>query len=171
MRGHDDAPMRTVTESRTGAILQEPETVAILRVNEVADKGTSDTCDGKDWIELHNAGTGTADLSGMVLVDDERFGDEGRYTFANGSSLSGGEYLVLCRSADFAFGIGGDDAVTLFATGRYRSVDVWHDGRPRRVGQHLGVLRRGLRIHRKRLHQVQPTWRMRWTMVVLTGLL
>ena len=84
-------------------------------MNEVAHKSTSDTCDGKDWVELHNAGTGTADLSGMVLVDDKGFGDEDRYTFANGYSLSGGEYLVLCKNADFAFGIGDDDAVTLFA--------------------------------------------------------
>ena len=114
--GHDDSADADGDGVPDGCdTTQEPETVAILRVNEVADKGTSDTCDGKDWIELHNAGTGTADLSGMVLVDDKGFGDEDRYTFANGSSLSGGEYLVLCRSADFAFGIGGDDAVTLFA--------------------------------------------------------
>ena len=93
----------------------ENKPVADLRVNEVADKGTSDTCDGKDWIELHNAGTGTADLSGMVLVDDKGFGDEDQYTFATGSSLPGGEYLVLCKNADFAFGIGGQDTVTLFA--------------------------------------------------------
>ena len=104
--------MMIVTEEVSA---DENEPVADLRVNEVADKGTSDTCDGKDWIELHNAGTGTADLSGMVLVDDKGFGDEDQYTFANSSSLSGGEYLVLCKNADFAFGIGGDDTVTLFA--------------------------------------------------------
>ena len=106
------AAMMIVTEE-VSADGNEP--VADLRVNEVADKGTSDTCDGKDWIELHNAGTGIADLSGMVLVDDKGFGDEDQYTFANGSSLSGGEYLVLCKNADFAFGIGGHDTVTLFA--------------------------------------------------------
>ena len=106
------AAMMIVTEEVSA---DENEPVADLRVNEVADKGTSDACDGKDWIELHNAGTGTADLSGMVLVDDKGFGDEDQYTFANGSSLSGGEYLVLCKKADFAFGIGGDDTVTLFA--------------------------------------------------------
>ena len=106
------AAMMIITEEVSA---DENEPVADLRVNEVADKGTSDTCDGKDWIELHNAGTGTADLSGMVLVDDKGFGDEDQYTFANGSSLSDGEYLVLCKNADFSFGIGGHDTVTLFA--------------------------------------------------------
>jgi len=104
--------MMIVTEEVSA---DENESVADLRVNEVADKGTSDTCDGKDWIELHNAGADTADLSDMVLVDDKGFGDEDQYIFANGSNLSGGEHLVLCKGADFDFGISGDDTVTLFA--------------------------------------------------------
>ena len=49
------AAMMIVTEEVSA---DENKPVADLRVNEVADKGTSDTCDGKDWIELHNAGTG-----------------------------------------------------------------------------------------------------------------
>ena len=106
------AAMMIVTEEVSA---DENESVADLRVNEVADKGTSDTCDGKDWIELHNAGADTADLSDMVLVDDKGFGDEDQYIFANGSNLSGGEHLVLCKGADFDFGISGDDTVTLFA--------------------------------------------------------
>ena len=55
------AAMMIVTEEVSA---DENESVADLRVNEVADKGTSDTCDGKDWIELHNTSGAGVDLAG-----------------------------------------------------------------------------------------------------------
>ena len=80
---------------------------ASLVISEVADKGAADACDGEEWIELHNAGDAAAELAGLILHDDKGVSDED--ALALGGSLGAGEYLLLCRKADFEFKIGGGD--------------------------------------------------------------
>ncbi len=100
-----------------------------LVINEVANKGSAGTClnsdgsgDTEDWIEIWNYGASSMDLSGMVVVDSKGFGDEDQYTFASGTSLAAGEYMLLCNDdstsgdAQFAFGIGGDDSASLYTS-------------------------------------------------------
>ena len=84
---------------------------ASLVISEVADKGAADACDGEEWIELHNAGDSAAPLNGLILHDDKGASDED--ALALGGSLGTGEYLLLCRKADFEFKIGGSDTVSL----------------------------------------------------------
>jgi len=89
---------------------------ASLVLNEVAYSGGGDACDGEDWVELHNSGTDAVSLEGYVLHDDKGPGDDDAKTF-NGPVLDAGEYMVLCRGPDFAFGIGKSDSITLLDGG------------------------------------------------------
>lgn len=110
---------------------------AKLVINEVSDAGTSNACSSADWIELLNIKSGdddlhagsqdgcddffqasdgscTIDLSGYMLCDSKGCADAAAYTFPSGSKIKSGEYKVICKGADgFAFGIGGDDTVTV----------------------------------------------------------
>ncbi|MCB9734692.1 MAG: lamin tail domain-containing protein [Deltaproteobacteria bacterium] len=91
---------------------------AALVVNEV-------TSAGDDMIELYN-GTGAAiDLAGYQLVDD---GDNS-YTIPAGTTIAAGAYKVFVKGADHDFGLGGDDAVTLFdAGGAIVDIADWESG-------------------------------------------
>ena len=89
-------------------------------INEVADKGSTGTCDGEDWVEIANAGSADVDLSGWTLTDDKGLGHEDAFTFGGSANctapvIKAGEYLVLCKEAEcsFEFGISGSDTVTL----------------------------------------------------------
>mmetsp|Transcript_37688 Transcript_37688/g.82134 ORF Transcript_37688/g.82134 Transcript_37688/m.82134 type:complete len:838 (-) Transcript_37688:126-2639(-) len=95
-----------------------------VRINEVADKGSSSTCSGEDWIELHLPATSTAssvDMTGYTLHDDKGTDDADAFTFPEGGDpvvLNRGEYLLLCAGGSDPlispqFGIGGTDQVTL----------------------------------------------------------
>jgi hypothetical protein len=64
-----------------------------------------------DWVELYNAGTGTADLSGWRLLDNDD--THTAYVIATGTSLAPGAFLVL-EEEQFGFGLGGADNVRLF---------------------------------------------------------
>lgn len=88
-----------------------------LVINEV-------TSAGDDMIELYN-GTGAAiDLTGYKLIDD---GDN-EYTIPSGAIEAGG-YRVFVKGTDHAFGLGGDDAVTLQdAGGAVVDVADWESG-------------------------------------------
>jgi len=90
---------------------------ATVVISEVAYSGSGeDNCGGADWVELFNNGSkseDSQDLSSYVLHDDKGLADEDAMVFAEGTSLSPGDYLILCRGADFAFGIGSDDTVTV----------------------------------------------------------
>lgn len=87
---------------------------ASVVINEVAFKGSGDSiCGGEDWIELYNTNDGEAvSLTNYVLHDDKGAADEDAKSF-QGVTMAPGEFLLLCRDVDFAFGIGGDDTVTL----------------------------------------------------------
>lgn len=64
-----------------------------------------------DWAELYNLGDSAADLGGYVFKDDD---DGHSYVLPVGTSVASGGYLVL-EEGRFGFGLGGSDAVRLFA--------------------------------------------------------
>jgi hypothetical protein len=102
-----------------------------LQINEVADKGDpDDRCAGADWVELRNPTPGELPLEGLVLSDDKGPSDADALILGAAGcplALSAGELLLLCREGaasvggasfagcGFAFGIGGEDAVSLHA--------------------------------------------------------
>jgi len=94
------------------------------RINEVSDKGASNTCNGEDWIELYldgnagNTSSSTFDLSGCILHDDNGPDDSDAFIMKNGTRINPGQYLLLCLGGEDAsnsprFGIGGYDQITL----------------------------------------------------------
>ena len=91
-----------------------------LQLTAVADKGSTDRCDGEDWVALDNTGTAEIALAGYVLHDDKGPDDSKAYTFAADATIAAGATTTLCKDAagSFEFGIGGDDTVTLLDAGR-----------------------------------------------------
>jgi hypothetical protein len=87
---------------------------ADIVISEVAYAGSGEgTCGGADWVELLNTGDDAVDLTNYILHDDKGEDDEDALIFADGTTISSGEFLLLCRNEDFAFGIGSDDTVTI----------------------------------------------------------
>ena len=64
-----------------------------------------------DRVELYNAGTDAADLTGWRMSDDkrDRFGD-----VPTGTVLAPGEFFVLEKDVHFSFGLGKGDEVVLY---------------------------------------------------------
>ena len=95
------------------------ETLAAIRINEIADRGSVNVCEGKEWIELFNDSTDAVDLEGYILHDDDYPKEVGtELTFSAGTLLSGGAYLVLCCNDNDGinnpkFKVGKSDTVTL----------------------------------------------------------
>jgi len=85
---------------------------ADLVINEIASKGTGEICGGEDWVELLNSGDDSLDLANYTLHDDKGAADEDAVTL-DGKILAPGDLLLLCRDAEFPFGIGSDDTITL----------------------------------------------------------
>ena len=89
-------------------------------INEVAYKGsTVGSCDGEDWVELFNNDSSSStptSLDNYILHDDKGPADDKAYIFPTGVTIVPGEYKVLCKGADFAFGIGSTDTITLVDT-------------------------------------------------------
>lgn len=71
---------------------------AQIVINEIADKGTSNVCNGKDWIELHNQGPEIVDLGAerYMLHDDKGISDEDAFSFPKNSTIGANGYLLLC---------------------------------------------------------------------------
>ena len=65
-------------------------------INEI-NYNSSDAFDTEDWVELYNNGSETINLSGWILKDDD---DAHEFIFAEGTSLSSGGYLVVCRNQE-----------------------------------------------------------------------
>jgi hypothetical protein len=86
---------------------------ASLRINEVAYKGSSDVCNGEDWIELVSTTSNQTLLNYTLHDDNGKDDDKANYFMVSNITINVGEYLVLCRNVDFDFGIGSDDVVTL----------------------------------------------------------
>jgi len=92
----------------------------VLRLTAVSDKGSSDRCDGEDWIELTNTGDTKIDLKGYILHDDKGPDDLEAFIFGAAfnfsvNTIEAGANITRCKNAtdSFLFGIGGDDKVTL----------------------------------------------------------
>ncbi|HVY72349.1 MAG TPA: lamin tail domain-containing protein, partial [Verrucomicrobiae bacterium] len=87
-----------------GLIPASPAT-SIVEISEImAENQNTITNDGTapDWIELHNRGSGPADLAGWSLSDD----DPRRFVFPAGTVLAGNGYLVIwCDSQTNAPGL------------------------------------------------------------------
>ena len=65
----------------------------------MASNGFYENGEAYDWIELHNNGKETADLSGWYLSDSKK--DPQKWRFPNGTRLKGGKYLtVFCTGED-----------------------------------------------------------------------
>ena len=93
-----------------------------LRISEIADKGSSNVCNGEDWIELFLPlaanDAPSLNLSGYVLHDDKGPEDEDAFVFPASATIGPGEYALLCNggadpTTSPQFGIGGNDQVTL----------------------------------------------------------
>jgi len=91
-----------------------------ILINEVAYAGSiNGSCNGEDWVELFNSDSSSnapTSLENYILHDDKGPADDKAFTFPTGVSIAPGEYKVLCKGADFAFGIGSTDTVTLVDT-------------------------------------------------------
>ncbi len=76
-----------------------PGPAPLVQISEVLAKNTETLSFGStfpDVIELHNAGTATADLSGWGLTDTSS--EPFRYTIANGTTLAAGARLLIYAS-------------------------------------------------------------------------
>jgi hypothetical protein len=81
--------------------------VAQVVLNEIESNGGTPG----DWVELYNAGSAAADVSGWRFKD----GDDTHafYTIPTGTQIASGGYFVL-EEAAFGFGLGGADSARLF---------------------------------------------------------
>jgi hypothetical protein len=86
----------------------------------VADKGSTDRCEGEDWVSFANNGDTDISLAGFVLHDAKGPDDSKAFTFAAGAAIVAGNITTFCQGAErsFEFAIGGDDTVTLLDAGR-----------------------------------------------------
>jgi hypothetical protein len=89
----------------------------LVRINEVESSGGVPG----DWVELYNAGSASADLSGWVVLDND---DSHRYVLPAGMTLGAGEYLIVEESS-LGFGLGGADSVRLFAATGTTPIDSY----------------------------------------------
>lgn len=84
-----------------------PPGVARVVVNEVESNGGTPG----DWVELYNAGTATADISGWKFKDNDD--SHAFYIVPAGTLLAPGAYFVL-EEAQFGFGLGGADSARVW---------------------------------------------------------
>ncbi|HTJ34739.1 MAG TPA: lamin tail domain-containing protein [Dactylosporangium sp.] len=76
-----------------------------VRINEVESSGGTPG----DWVELYNAGTAAADISGWVVKDND---DTHVFTVPATTTIAPGAFLVL--DVESAFGLGAADSARLF---------------------------------------------------------
>ena len=80
-------------------------TVAINEVNSAPD----------DWVEIYNYGDEAVDISGWYILDNDPEGNADKTTpLADGTTLEAGAFYVFVQNTDFTFGIGSEDAITLY---------------------------------------------------------
>ncbi len=83
-----------------------PPTVAI---NEIVSNG-----DDTDWVEVINTGAAPVDLSGWTVMDEDPHGHAAQTTpVPAGTILPVGGLFVFDQPADFTFGLGNGDLVTI----------------------------------------------------------
>jgi hypothetical protein len=97
--GGDPAPLSSSPEVGVG-VLAEAGTILI---NEIyAHSGGSDLSDRSEFIELVNPGDDPVDLTGWVLTDIDNSGacdGSNLWAFPEGTTLDGGDYLVVAKDA------------------------------------------------------------------------
>lgn len=101
------------TVSKTWAVLSSLRGVVINEVLARNDSAVNHEGTTPDYLELHNSGTTTIDLSGLRLTDD--LDDPNRYVIPAGTTLAAGGYRVLFANnpdstsgLHIGFGIGAD---------------------------------------------------------------
>jgi len=117
----------TTSDSATTDTTVEPDTSPapiVVVVNEVSA--------GQDWVELFNAGTTDADISGYAL-QDSNLDVATEYVIPAGTTITVGGYLLLAQDSDagpgFTFGLGKADAIFLYdRSGTVKSTIAWDDG-------------------------------------------
>jgi hypothetical protein len=73
-----------------------------VRLNEIFASGNAtNVVSASDWVELHNTGTETVDLSGWSLTDDS---DPRRYVFPAGTQIGAGGFLRVWCDANVSGG-------------------------------------------------------------------
>ncbi|WP_448711071.1 lamin tail domain-containing protein [Microbacterium profundi] len=78
-------------------------------INEIESNG-----DATDWVEVFNAGATAVDMSDWTLMDSDPAGHAAETTpLPAGTVLAAGGYLVFDQPANFEFGLGGGDTVTV----------------------------------------------------------
>ncbi|MGV3710461.1 MAG: lamin tail domain-containing protein, partial [Gemmatimonas sp.] len=80
-----------------------------VKINEVESNGGTPG----DWVELYNAGSTAADISGFVFMDND---DAHTYAIPAGTIIPAGGYYVL-EEAAFGFGLGGNETARLYLPG------------------------------------------------------
>jgi hypothetical protein len=89
----------------------------LMVINEVESNGGVPG----DWVELYNAGTGAADLSGWIFKDSD---DTHAYPIPVGTSVAPGGYFML-EEAAFGFGLGAADAARLYDASGTTLIDAY----------------------------------------------
>ena len=78
-------------------------------INEIESNG-----DTTDWVEVTNTGSAAVDLSGWTVMDNDPTGHAGEATpLPAGTTLQPGAYFVFDQPANFVFGLGNGDTVTV----------------------------------------------------------
>lgn len=97
-------------------------------INEVESSGGTPG----DWVELYNAGTAPANLSGWIFRDND---DTHTYVIPVGTVVQPGAYFVL-EEAAFGFGLGGNEQARLFdPNGTLREIYAWTSHAPVTYGR------------------------------------
>ena len=98
----DCSDSATLTATCSPSVVPRPAIV----INEVESSGG----DPGDWVELFNAGTTDADLSGWIFKDND---DTHAYSIPTGTTLLAGARYLL-EEAALGFGLGAADAARLY---------------------------------------------------------
>lgn len=106
----------TTTNSSTQGITNDCGVA--VRINEVESSGGTPG----DWVELYNAGGSTVNIGGFQFVDNDA--THTKYVIPAGTMLPAGGYYVL-DEAQFSFGLGGNDAATLYGTDGTTVIDSY----------------------------------------------
>lgn len=97
-------PVAAKSENKVKAPKKAPNGEGSLVINEVMAANSKSVKDPQgeydDWIEIHNRGTESRDLSGMFLSDDSA--NIRKWRFPKGTRIAAGGYLVVWADEDRA---------------------------------------------------------------------
>lgn len=99
------------TDTQTAVVTCSDATTPPGMVHVVINEVESNGGVPGDWVELYNAGTAAADISGWKFKDNDD--SHAFYVIPTGTMLAPGAYLTL-EEAQFIFGLGGADSARLW---------------------------------------------------------